>query len=75
MYRCDSKKGIGGVVAIWVKDSITSRERGDVKEGINVEDSVWVEIRDCRNSKLLVGRKSRKEYMKNSKGHVVREEY
>ena len=55
MYRCDGKKGIGGVVAMWVKDSIASRERGDIKEGINVEDSVWVEIRDCRNSKILVG--------------------
>ena len=55
MYRCDSKKGIGGVVAMWLKDSIASRERGDIKEGINVEDSVWVEIRDCRNSKILVG--------------------
>ena len=80
----------GGGVAIWVKDSIVSRERGDiveddiVEEGINVEDSVWVEIRDCKNSKILVGcfiglrvgRKRRKEeYMKNSKGHAVREEY
>ena len=26
-----------------------------MKEGINVEDSVWVEIRDCKNSKILVG--------------------
>jgi len=26
------------------KDSIASRERGAIKEGINVEDSVWVEI-------------------------------
>ena len=54
MYRCDRKERIGGGVAIWVKDSI-SRERGDMKEGINVEDSVWVEIRDCKNSKILVG--------------------
>ena len=46
MYRCDKKERIGGGVAIWVKDSIESRERGDIKEGINVEDSVWVEIRD-----------------------------
>ena len=28
---------------------------GDIKEGINVEDSVWGEIRDCKNSKILVG--------------------
>ena len=84
MYRCDRKERIGGGVAIWVKDSIASRERADIKEGINVKDSVWVEIRDCKNSKILVGcfyrapggRKRRKEeYMKNSKGHVVREEY
>jgi len=27
----------------------------DVKEGIDAEDSVWVEIRDCKNSKILVG--------------------
>ena len=83
MYRCDRKERIGGV-EIWVKDSIVSRESGDIKEGLNVEDSVWVEIRDCKNSKILVGcferlwvgRKRRKEeYMKNSKGHVVREEY
>ena len=41
MYQCDRKERIGGGgVAIWVKDSITSRERGDIKEGINVEDSV-----------------------------------
>ena len=40
---------------MWVKDSIASRERGDIKEGINVEDSAWVENRDCKNSKILVG--------------------
>ena len=40
----------GGGVAFWVKDSIASRKRGDIKEGINVEDSVWVETRDCKNS-------------------------
>ena len=34
---------------------IASRERSDIKEGINVEDSVWVEIRDCINSKILGG--------------------
>ena len=54
MYWCDRKERIGGGIAIWVKDSITSRERVDMKEGINVEDSVWVEIRDCKNSKILV---------------------
>ncbi len=55
MCRCERKERIGGVVAIWVKDSIASRESDDIKEGINVEDSVWVEIRDCKNSKILVG--------------------
>ena len=55
MYRCDRKERIGGVVVIWVKDGIASRERGDIKEGINVEDSVWVEIRGCKNSNILVG--------------------
>ena len=55
MYRCDRKKKIGGGVAIWVKDSIASRERGDIMEGINVEDSVWVEIRDCKNNNIVVG--------------------
>ena len=40
--------GRGGGVAIYVKDSIASRERGDMEEGINVEDSVWGEIRDCK---------------------------
>ena len=48
MYRCDRKEGIEGV-AIWVKDRIAPRERGDMKDGIDVEDSVWVEIRDCKN--------------------------
>ena len=47
--RCDWKERIGEAVAIWVKDSIASRERGDIKEGINVEDSVWGEIRDCKS--------------------------
>ena len=70
MYRCDRKERIGGGEAIWVKDSIVSGERGDIKEGINVED--WRK-EEWRN---LIGRKSRKEeYMNNSKGHVVREEY
>ena len=55
VYRCDWKERIGGGVAIWIKDSIASRERGDIKEGINVEDCAWVEIRDCKNSKILVG--------------------
>ena len=41
---------------------------------------MWVEIRDCKNSKILVGCFYRtpgvkEEDMKNSKGHVVREEY
>ena len=53
VYRCDRKERIGGGVAIWVKDSFASRERGEMKEGINVEDSVWVEIGDCNNSKIL----------------------
>ena len=44
MYRCDGKERIGEREAIWVKDSIAARERGDIKEGINVEDSVWVEF-------------------------------
>ena len=38
------ERKIGGIVTIWVKDSIASRERGDTKEGINVEDSEWIEI-------------------------------
>ncbi len=46
VHRCYRKERIGGVAAIWVKYSIASRERGDIKEGINVEDSAWVEIRD-----------------------------
>ena len=54
VYRCDGKERIGGV-AIWVKDSIASRERGDIKEGIHVEDSVRVEVRYCKNSKILEG--------------------
>ena len=54
VYRCDRKERIGGGVAIWVTDSIASRESGDNKEGIN-EESVWVEIRDCKNSKILEG--------------------
>ena len=54
VYRCDRKERIGEV-AILVKDSIASRERGDIKEGIDVEDSVWVEMRYCKNSKILVG--------------------
>ena len=53
--RCDRKERIGGVVAIWVMDSIVSRESSDIKEKINVEDSVWVEIGDCKNSKILIG--------------------
>ena len=32
VYPCDWKERRGGV-AIWVKDSIASRERGDIKEG------------------------------------------
>ena len=44
MYRCDKKERIGGGVEIWVKDSIVSRERGDIKDAFNVEDSIWVEI-------------------------------
>ena len=55
VYRCDRKERIGGVAAICVKDSIASRERGDIKEGIYGEDSVWVEIRGCKNSNILVG--------------------
>ena len=30
--RCDRKERIGGVT-IWVKDSIASRDRGDIKQG------------------------------------------
>ena len=84
VYRCDRKEGIGGGGVIWVKDSNVSRERSDIKEGINVEDYVWVEIRDCKNSKILeecfyralgVKEEEKEEYMRNSKGHVVREEY
>ena len=56
VYRCDRKERIGGGgVTIWVKDSIVSRESGDIKEGNNVKNSVWVEIRDCNNSKILGG--------------------
>ena len=40
MCRCDKKEGIGGGEVIWEKDGIASTERGDIKEGINVEDSV-----------------------------------
>ena len=32
--RCDRNERIGGGVAIWVKDSIASGERGDIKEGL-----------------------------------------
>ena len=31
--QCDRKERRGGGDAIWVKDSIASRERGDIKEG------------------------------------------
>ena len=55
MYWCDRKEKIGGGLAIWVKDSIVSRETTDIKEGIYVEDSVWVVIRDCKIRKILVG--------------------
>ena len=54
VYRCDGKERIVGGVVIWVNDIITSRERGDIKEGINVEDSVWVEIRDCKNNRVKI---------------------
>ena len=37
--------------AIWEKDSIVLRERRD----INGEDSVSMEIRDCKKSKILEG--------------------
>jgi len=50
VYRSDKEKKIGVEVTIWVKDSIASRKRGDIKEGIIVEDSVWVEKRDCKHS-------------------------
>ena len=42
-------------MAIWVKDSIVSRERHDMKEGIDGEDSVCIDMRDWKNSKRLVG--------------------
>ena len=32
VYRCDRKERMGGGVAIWVKGSIASRERSDIKE-------------------------------------------
>jgi len=73
--RCDVKERIGGGVAIWVKDSIASRERGDIKEGINVEDSVWVEIRDCKNSKILVGCFSKAPGVKEEEEGGVHEEF
>ena len=34
VYQCDSKERIGGV-AIWVKDSIASRESGDIYLPVN----------------------------------------
>ena len=32
-YRFDRKERRGGGIAIWVKDSIVSGERGDIKQG------------------------------------------
>ena len=74
MYRCDRKERIGGV-EIWVKDSIVSRESGDIKEGLNVEDSVWVEIRDCKYSKILIGCFYRAMGVKEEEEGGVHEEF
>ena len=60
---------------MWLKDSIASRERGDIKEGINVKDSVWIEIRDCRNSKILVGCFCRALGVKEEEEEGVHEEF
>ena len=56
VYRCDGKERIGGGLAIWVKDSIASRERGDIKEGINVQDCFLTQFVDkpVRGSTVLV---------------------
>ena len=43
------------VYVICVKNSLVSRERHDMKEGINVEDCVWREIPDYMKRKILVG--------------------
>jgi len=48
MYRCARKEKTGGGVTILEKDSLVLRERGDMKEGMNVEGSLWIEIRNGR---------------------------
>ena len=47
----------------------------DMKEGINVEDSEWVEIRDCKNSKILVGCFCRAPGVKEEEEGGVHEEF
>ena len=42
-----SEKIVGGL-AIWLNDKNVLTEKGDIKEGINVQASVWMEIRDGR---------------------------
>ena len=56
MFKYDRKGKIGGSVAFWVKDDSCIEEGAlnDFEKRTNVV-SVWVEIRDCRNSKILVG--------------------
>ena len=54
MYTFYRKEKIEGGVALWVKDNVVSRVRNDIEKGINVKDSVWMEIRDCRNGKILL---------------------
>jgi len=51
------------------------RERGDIMEGINVEDSAWGEIRYCNYRKILVGCFYRAPGMKEEEEGVVHEEF
>ena len=48
---------------------------GDIKEGINVEDSVWVDISDCKNSKILIGCIYRAPGVKEEEEGGVHEEF
>ena len=79
MWRCDKKERIGGGgVAIWVTDSIASRERGDIKVGTlrtHIEDSVWGEIIDYKKSKILVGCFYRAPDVKKEEEGGVHEEF
>ena len=52
IYKCDGKEKRGRGAAMWVKDSIVSRERHGIKEGINGEDLVWIEIRDWKEEEI-----------------------